>query len=87
MPAELQGSPKFNMQKTKIMASTPITLWQIDEETMRDFILGGSKVTADSDCSHEITRRLLLGRKAMTNLDGIFKSRPTLGSAFLIRID
>ena len=78
---------KLTIQKTKIMSSSPITSWQINGETMRDFILGGSKVTADSDCSHEITRRLLLGRKAMTNLDGIFKSRPTLGSAFLIRID
>ena len=69
------------------MSSGPITSWQINGETMRDFIFGGSKVTADGDCSHEITRRLLLGRKAMTNLDSIFKSRPTLGSAFLIRID
>ena len=63
---------KLNIQKTKIMASGPITFWQIDEETMetvRDFILGGSKITADGDCSHEIKRRLLLGRKVMTNLD------------------
>ena len=66
---------KLNIQKTKIMASSPITLWQIDGETMRDFILGGSKITADGDCSHEIKRRLLLGRKAMTNLDSILKSR------------
>ena len=69
---------KFNIQKTKIMASGPSTSWQIDGETMetvRDFILGGSKITADSDCSHEIKRRLLLGRKAMTNLDSILKSR------------
>ena len=69
---------KFNIQKTKIMASGPFTSWQIDGETMetvRDFILGGSKITADSDCSHEIKRRLLLGRKAMTNLDSILKSR------------
>ena len=69
---------KLNIQKTKIMASGPITLWQIDGETMEtvsDFILGGSKITADSDCSHEIKRRLLLGRKVMTNLDSIFKSR------------
>ena len=59
---------KLNIQKTKIMASGPITSWQIDEETVADFILGGSKITADSDCSHEIKRRLLFGRKAMTNL-------------------
>ena len=69
---------KFNIQKTKIMASGPITSWQIDGvrvETVIDFILGGSKITADGDCSHEIKRRLLLGRKTMTNLDSIFKSR------------
>ena len=69
---------KLNIQKTKIMASSPITSWEIDEETVEtvsDFILGGSKITADSDCSHEIKRRLLLGRKVMTNLDSIFKSR------------
>ena len=69
---------KFNIQKTKIMASSPITSWQIDGETMetvRDFIFGGSKITADDDCSHEIKRCLLLGRKAMTNLDSILKSR------------
>ena len=69
---------KLNIQKTKIMASGPITSWQIDEETVetvRDFILGGSKITADSDCSHEIKRHLLLGRKVMTNLDNILKSR------------
>ena len=69
---------KLNIQKTKIMASGPITSWQIDGETMepvRDFILGGSKITANSDCSHEIKRCLLLGRKAMTNLDSILKSR------------
>ena len=68
----------INIQKTKIMASGPITSWQIDGETMetvRDFIFSGSKITADSDCSHEITRCLLLGRKVMTNLDSIFKSR------------
>ena len=64
---------KLNIQKTKIMASCPITSWEIDGET--DFILGGSKITADGDCSHEIERRLLLGRKVMTNLDSIFKSR------------
>ena len=69
---------KLNIQKTMIMASDPITWWQIDGETMetvRDFILGGSKITADGDCSHEIKRRLLLGRKVMTNLDSIFKGR------------
>ena len=69
---------KLNIQKTMIMASGPITSWQIDGETMetvRDFILGGSKITADGDCSHEIKRRLLLGRKVMTNIDSIFKSR------------
>ena len=69
---------KLNIQKTKIMASGPITSWQIDEETMgrvRDFILGGSKITADGDCSHEIKRYLFLGIKAMTNLDSILKSR------------
>ena len=69
---------KLNIQKTKTMVSSPITSWQIDGETMetvRDFILGGSKITPDGDCSHEIKRRLLLGRKAMTNLDSIFKSR------------
>ena len=69
---------KVNTQKTKIMASGPITSWQIDEETMEtvtDFIFLGSKVTADGDCSHEIKRHLLLGKKAMTNLDSILKSR------------
>ena len=66
---------KLNIQKTKIMASGPITLWQIDGETVTDFILGGSKITADGDCSHEIKRHLLLGRKVMTNLDSILKSR------------
>ena len=69
---------KFNIQKTKIMASGPITSWQIDGETMervRDFILGGSKITADGDCSHEIKRHLLPGSKAMANLDSILKSR------------
>jgi len=69
---------KLNIQKTKTMASGPITSWQIDGETMvtaTDFILGGSKITADSDCSHEIKRHLVLGRKAMTNLDSILKSR------------
>ena len=69
---------KLNIQKTKIMASGPITSWQIDEETMetvRDFIFWGSKITADGDCSYEIKRHWLLGRKAMTNLDSILKSR------------
>ena len=67
---------KLNIQKTKIMASGPITSWEIDGETVEtDFILGGSKITADGDCSHEIKRRLLLGRKVMSNLDSIFKSR------------
>ena len=69
---------KLNIQKTKIMASGPITSWQIDGETVEtvsDFILGGSKITADGDCSHEIKRTLLLERKVMTNLDSIFKSR------------
>ena len=69
---------KLNIQKTKIMASSPITSWEIDGETMetvRDFIFLGSKITANGDCSHEIKRRLLLGRKAMTNLDSILKSR------------
>ena len=69
---------KLNIQKTKIMASGPITSWEIDGETVEtvsDFIFGGSKITADDDCSYEIKRRLLLGRKVMTNLDSIFKSR------------
>ena len=66
---------KFNIQKMKIMTSGPNTSWQIDGETVRDFIFLGSKITADGDCSHEIKRRLLLGRKAMTNLDSILKSR------------
>ena len=69
---------KLNIQKTKVMASVPITSWQIDGETVEivtDFILGGSKITAEGDCSHEIKRLLLLGRKVMTNLDSIFKSR------------
>ena len=69
---------KLNIQKTKIMASGPITSWEVDEETVEsvsDFILGGSKITADGDCSHEIKRQLLLGRKVMTHLDSMFKSR------------
>ena len=72
---------KFNIQKTKIMASSPNTSWQIEGETMetvRDFLFLSSKITADGDCSHEIKRCLLLGRKAVTNLDSIFKSRDTL---------
>ena len=73
-----KGGLKLNIQNTKIMASGPITSWQIDGETVetvRDFILGGSKITADGDYNHEIKRRLLLGRKAMTNLDSVLKSR------------
>ena len=66
---------KLNIQKTKIMASGPITSWQIDGVTVADFILGGSKITADGDCSHEFKRHLLLGKKVMTNLDSILKSR------------
>ena len=66
---------KRNIQKTKIIASSPITSWQMDGETVADFIFLGSKITADVDCSHEIKRRLLLGRKAMINLDSILKSR------------
>ena len=72
---------KLNIQKTKIMASSPITSWQIDGETVKtvtDFILGGSKITADGDCSHEIKRCLLLGRKVMTNLDSILKAETLL---------
>ena len=72
---------KLNIMKTKIMASGPITSWEIDGETVEtvsDFILGGSKITADGECSHEIKRHLLLGRKIMTNLDSIFKSRALL---------
>ena len=69
---------KLNIQKTKIMASGPITSWQRDGETVRDFILGGSKITADGDCSHEIKRCLLPGRKAMTNIDSILKAETLL---------
>ena len=72
---------KFNIQKMKIIASGPITSWEIDGETVKiasDFILGGSKITADGDCSHEIKRRLLLGRKVITNLDSIFKAETLL---------
>ena len=79
---------KLNIQKTKIMPSGPITSWQIDGETVEtvaDFILGGSKITADSDCSHEIKRCLLLGRKVMTNLDSVLKSRDiTLSTKFCL---
>ena len=74
---------KLNIQKTKIIASSPITLWQIDGETVADFIFLGSKITADGDCSHEIKRHLLLGRKVMTNLDSILKCRDiTLSTKF-----
>ena len=68
---------KLNIQKTQIMASSPITSWQIDGETVADFIFLGSKITADGDCSHEIKSHLLLGSKAMTNLDSILKSKET----------
>ena len=71
----LKSGLKLNIQKTKIMASSPVTSWQIDVETVTEFIFLGSKITADGDCSHEIKRCLLLGRKAMTNLDSILKSR------------
>ena len=71
----MKNALKLNIQKTKIMASGPITSWQIDRETVAEFILGGSKITADADCSHEIKRHLVLVRKAMTNLDSILKSR------------
>ena len=77
-PESEKAALKLNIQKTKIMVSSPITSWQIDGETMEtvtDFIFLGSKITADGDCSHEIKRRLLLGRKAMTNQDNILKSR------------
>ena len=70
-----KGDLKLNIQKTKIMPSGPVTSWQIDGETVTDFIFGGSTITADGDCSHENKRRLLLGRKVMTNLDSILKSR------------
>ena len=76
---------KLNIHKTKIMTSGPITSWQIDGETVADFIFGGSKITADGDCSYEIKRHLFLGRKAMTNLDSILKSRDiTLPKKFCI---
>ena len=79
---------KLNIQKTKIMASGPITSWQIDEETVEtvtDFILGGSRITADGDCSPEIKRHLLLGRKVMTNLDSMLKSRDMPTKVHLIK--
>ena len=81
---------KLNIQKTKIMASSTITSWQIDGETMEtvtDFILGGSKITSDGECSHEIKRHLLLGRKAMTNLDSVFNSRdvPFLAKVCIVK--
>ena len=76
---------KLNIQKTKIMTSGPITSWQIDGETVRDLIFFGSKITADGDCSHEIKRGLLLGRKSMTNLESILKSRDiTLPTKFCL---
>ena len=73
---------KLNIQKTKIMAYSPITSWEIDGETVADFIFWGSKITADGDYSHEIKRRLLFGRKVMTNLDSILKSRTSQGYGF-----
>ena len=81
---------KLNIQKIKIMASSPITSWQLDGETvetLHDFIFGGSKITADSDCNHEIKRHLLLGRKAMMNLDSIIKSRDItlLTKAYIVK--
>ena len=84
-----KASLKLNIQKTKIMASSPITSWQIDGETVEavsDFIFWGSKITADGDCSHEIKKRLLLGRKVMTNLDSIFKSRFRLVKAMVFPV-
>ena len=71
----MESGVKLNIQKTKIMASGPITSWQVDGETVTDFVLGGSKITADGDCSHEIKRCLLLARKAMIKLDSILKKR------------
>ena len=75
-----KASLKLNIQETKIMASGPIISWQINGETVTDFIVFGSKITTDGDCSHEIKRRLLLGRKAMTNLDSMLKSRDITSS-------
>ena len=77
---------KLNIQKTKIMASGPITSWKTDGETVSDFIFGGSKITADGECSHEIKRCLLLERKAMTNLDSILKSRDIIFSTKVCRV-
>ena len=77
---------KLNIQKTKVMAASPITSWQINGETVRNFILGGSKITADGDCSHVIKRRLLLGRKAMTNRDSILKSRPLPTKVCVVKV-
>ena len=77
---------KLNIQKTKIMASSPIISWQINGETVSDFILGGSKIAADGDCSHEIKRCLLLGRKVMTNLDSILKSRDIIALSTKVRL-
>ena len=82
VPSEKAGL-KLNIQKTKIMASGPITSWQIDGETVADFTFLGPQITADGDCSHEIKRRLLLGRKVMTNLDSILKSRDIILSTNL----
>ena len=76
---------KLNIQKTKIMASGPITSWEIDRETVADFILGGSKITADDDCSHEIKRCLLFGRKVMANPDSILKSRDITTKVYLVK--
>ena len=74
-PLEEKVGLKLNIQNTKIMAPSPITSWEIDGETVTDFIFGGSKITADDECSHEIKRHLVIGRKVMTNLDSILKSR------------
>ena len=83
-----KASLKFSIKKAKIMASSPITSWQIDGETVRDFIFLASKIIADGDCSHEIKRRFLLGRKAVTNLDSILKSRdiPLLTKVCLVKV-
>ena len=78
---ETESDLKLNIQKMKIMTSGPITSWEIDRETVSDFIFLGSKITADSDCIHEIKRHLLLGRKVMANLDSIFKSRNLVNKA------
>ena len=83
---EWKSCLKLNIQKTKIMASSPITSWKIDGETVTDFILGGSKITADGNCSHEIKRRLLLGIKAMTNLDSILPTKVCLVKAIVFPV-